>query len=168
MKKVQLSVVALTLMLAMASVALAKSKSMHDKVTGQGYGAAGCGLGSVIFGDDEGMVQVLAATTNGTFYTQTFGISSGTSNCKPESGKHAANLNVYVESNQAALASDVARGGGDTVAGLSQILGCSDVAEFGHALQSNYEMIFPTQDVSASAVSQAIETVAQAEASCRG
>jgi len=48
----------------------------------QPYGMAGCGLGSIAFGNDQTMFkQVLAATTNGTFGTQTFGITSGTSNC---------------------------------------------------------------------------------------
>jgi len=31
------------------------------------YGSAGCGLGSVIFKDQPGIMQILAATTNGTF-----------------------------------------------------------------------------------------------------
>ena len=48
-----------------------------------GYGDAGCGLGSIVFGSEQGGVQVLAATTNGTFYSQTFGITTGTSNCNP-------------------------------------------------------------------------------------
>ncbi len=45
------------------------------------YGEAGCGLGSMIFGDSPGFVQVLAATTNGCSGSQTFGITTGTSNC---------------------------------------------------------------------------------------
>ena len=45
------------------------------------YGTAGCGLGSMIFGDQKGAIQILAATTNSIFGTQTFGITTGTSNC---------------------------------------------------------------------------------------
>ena len=45
-----------------------------------GYKSAGCGLGSMIIKDD-GFVQVFAATTNATSGSQTFGITSGTSNC---------------------------------------------------------------------------------------
>ncbi len=45
------------------------------------YGTAGCGLGSMAFGNQKGAIQILAATTNGLFGTQTFGITSGTSNC---------------------------------------------------------------------------------------
>ena len=44
---------------------------------------AGCGLGYMLLSnkDNEKVTQVLGATTNGTFGTQTFGISSGTSGC---------------------------------------------------------------------------------------
>ena len=44
------------------------------------YGSAGCGLGSLVFKQNDG-TQILAATTNGTFGSQTFGITFGTSNC---------------------------------------------------------------------------------------
>ena len=43
------------------------------------YGMAGCGLGSMLFGD--GGLQTSAATTNGIVANQSFGITSGTSNC---------------------------------------------------------------------------------------
>jgi hypothetical protein len=45
----------------------------------------GCGLGKLAWGDYKGQKeiapQVLMATTNGTFGSQTFGISTGTSGC---------------------------------------------------------------------------------------
>ena len=46
----------------------------------------GCGLGSLVIKDQSTvMLQVLAATTNGTSGSQTFGITSGTSNCNKPS-----------------------------------------------------------------------------------
>src|SRR5262245_44979305 len=46
------------------------------------YGMAGCGIGALLFGNDNSkLMQILAATTNGLFGSQTFGITSGTSNC---------------------------------------------------------------------------------------
>ena len=46
--------------------------------------SVGWGLGSQIFDGQSGVApQVLAVTTNGTLGNQTFGISSGTSGCKP-------------------------------------------------------------------------------------
>src|SRR5512139_1907858 len=42
----------------------------------------GCGLGYMIFKGQEGLAsQTCAATTNGTFGNQTFGITTGTSEC---------------------------------------------------------------------------------------
>ena len=66
-----------TLLFAAAFVAV--SLSGLATVSAQ-YGMAGCGLGSVVISDD-GFLQVFAATTNGTSYSQSFGITSGTSNC---------------------------------------------------------------------------------------
>ena len=46
------------------------------------YGPAGCGLGSIVMGSKPGFMQVFAASTNGCSGSQTFGITTGTSNCK--------------------------------------------------------------------------------------
>ena len=55
-------------------------------VSGMAYAGsqndAGCGVGNLIFKDNNSVApQVLAATTNGTFGNQTFGITSGTLGC---------------------------------------------------------------------------------------
>jgi len=121
----------------------------------EGYGTAGCGLGSVVFGDKEGMIQVLAATTNGTFGSQTFGISTGTSNCD-EGNKRAENLNLYIDANRVAVSNDAARGSGETVADISKVLGCGDAPALGKTLQQNYTKIFPNKDVSSQEISRSI------------
>src|SRR5688572_24436401 len=82
-----------------------------------GYGTAGCGLGSILFGDKPGIIQVLAATTNGTFGTQTFGITTGTSNCE-DTAASAQNTKAFVQANREAVAKDIARGSGETIASL--------------------------------------------------
>ncbi len=110
------------------------------------YGTAGCGLGSQAFGDKKGMIQVVAATLNGTFGTQTFGISSGTSNCGETSpGTKAAQ--IFIEANREALAKDVSRGSGETIVNLSSIAGCPDPAAVGATLQKNFKSIFPAENV---------------------
>ncbi len=124
----------------------------------EGYGAAGCGLGSVIFGDDEGFMQVFAATTNQSFGTQVFGIISGTSNCA-DSGDDMASAKAYIEANREALAREAARGTGETIAALSSVAGCTDAAAVGVALQSSFDQIFPAgaqsdTDVSAAMIEQ--------------
>jgi hypothetical protein len=121
------------------------------------YGVAGCGLGNVIFGSKSS--QVLAATTNGSSYTQMFGISSGTSGCTEGASGKSANASKFIEANQNALASDVARGSGETVANLSQILGCSNPGHFATALQKNYKTIFPSANVDSGTVTKSIRNV---------
>jgi hypothetical protein len=97
---------------------------------------------------------VLAATTNWLFGTQTFGISSGTSNCGSTSGAHATR--VFVEANREALAKDVSRGSGETIGTLSEMLGCQDAKAVGATLQKNFSTVFPTENVSNEQVTTAI------------
>ncbi len=115
-------------------------------------GTAGCGLGNVVFGTES---QVLAATTNGSSYTQLFGITSGTSNCVDS--QMSAQLNNFVESNKIALAKEAARGEGETLAGLAQIVGCK--ADFGTQIKSHYQQIFSND--STKEISTKIMQVAQ-------
>ena len=111
-----------------------KKKSLHDQFVGQGYGMAGCGLGSVVFGDKPGMIQIVAATLNGTGI-QTFGISSGTSNCG-ESGK-MARANQFINVNKVALENDLSRGAGESVSALSEVMGCKN-PNFSMELKSRF------------------------------
>src|SRR5262249_14869241 len=105
------------------------------------YGTAGCGLGNMVFPNKDN--QILAATTNGTSGSQTFGITSGTSNCLD--GNTRAAIPAFVESNRVALENDVARGNGDTLASLSEVLGCDDAGRFSTVLKANYSNIFTSQ-----------------------
>jgi hypothetical protein len=134
-------------------------------ITGSGvYGAAGCGLGSMAFGSSEGFVQVFAATTNGLFGTQTFGITSGTSNC----GKSVFAMEgtkVFIEGNKEALAKDAARGSGETLVTLSYIAQCKDTAQVAATLQRNYGSLFPSADASVEQVRDAVIDVLRTEKS---
>lgn len=132
------------------------------------YGTAGCGLGSLLFHDDKGLVQVLAATTNGTFGTQTFGISSGTSNCEDTAGG-TDSAKAFIETNREAFAKDVARGTGETITTLTTLSGCSDSAAVGTTLQRNFRGIFPNATVKDTDVSEsAVQTLkSHPELSCR-
>jgi hypothetical protein len=114
-------------------------KSLHDEFTGQGYGMAGCGLGSIVFGQKPGMVQIFAGTTN-SYGGQTFAISSGTSNCG-ESGKNQATLE-FIKVNKSTLEKEVVRGQGETLASLGQMLECKN-SNFPAAVKSNYSREFP-------------------------
>lgn len=126
------------------------------------YGDAGCGLGSLVFNDQSGFVQIFAATTNGLSGNQTFGITTGTLNCGG-GGSSPTALN-YIEANKAVLANDIARGQGETLAGLSEVLGCKSSVELGSQLQKNFNTIFPSQAVDAQAVEGSIKNVIKASA----
>ena len=99
------------------------------------YGTAGCGLGSIAIGPKPGMMQVVAATLNMTG-VQTFGITTGTSNCKegdedgdkdkkdkPKKGKKEKKTGSvqqqkdFVANNLSTLRREAAQGGGDSLAG---------------------------------------------------
>ena len=117
-----------------------KKKALIDHAAGQGYGMAGCGLGSVVFGDKSGMIQIFAATTNGVSGSQTFGISSGTLNCD-ESGR-VAKAEQFIDVNKTSLQNDLARGQGETLSALSNVLDCKN-ADFANAMKQNYSQSFP-------------------------
>jgi hypothetical protein len=115
--------------------------------TGRGYGPAGCGLGSLIFEPNSGFTQVFAATTNGTFFSQTFGITSGTSNCVDTSGG-TASAKAFIQTNRTAIAKDIARGQGETIKSLRRLGGCADDRAVGASLQKSFERVFPSAAMS--------------------
>lgn len=102
------------------------------------YGMAGCGLGSLVIKSND-KIQILAATLNGTAGSQTFGITSGTSNCLP--ANKAAILEKqqhFVMENLESLRRDMVKGDGEYLASYAEVLGCpstnySDFAELAKA-----------------------------------
>jgi hypothetical protein len=131
--------------------------------TGRGYGTAGCGLGSLIFEPNSGFTQVFAATTNGSFGTQTFGISSGTSNCADTAGG-SASAKAFVETNRTALAKDIARGQGETIESLSRLGGCANAHAVGASLQKNFDRVFPSAAMSDSEVGNSVVDALRSDA----
>ncbi len=122
-----------------------------DKADAGYYGMGGCGLGSILFGETESRGgQILAATTNGVYGNNTFGMSSGTSNCVPDrSGSSAAvkaNMDKFVAANKESLANDIAKSNGETIVAISNIMGCKDSAYLGAKLQARYETIFASKE----------------------
>ena len=131
------------------------------------YGSAGCGLGSVLFGDEPGLIQILAATTNVVSGNQTFGMTSGTLNC----GKSGiAGINQFIANNRTSLENDIARGNGETLNSLSSMLGCKNSSKLGNELQSKYQTIFPSEKVSSDNVTDTIITTIKSDKSlsCSG
>lgn len=139
-KKLGLSTLALLACVVMTSTANAKKgKGLIGEYTGQGYGLAGCGLGSMLFGPEEGAVQIFAGTTNGLAGNQTFGITVGTSNCDiPRMGQQAA---AFIENNKEVVRKEAARGEGETVTAISVLLNCKEPA-LANDLRSQFDYYF--------------------------
>jgi hypothetical protein len=121
----------------------------------------GCGLGSVIIKDDSSAVMLaLQATTNGTSGNQTFGITSGTLGCEKTKFVMNERAEEFVASNMDILAKEIARGHGETLDTLAELLEVSDKATFSAALQANYNSIYTSQKVQMSDVLDNIATTA--------
>lgn len=111
------------------------------------YGSAGCGLGSMLIKEDS-ILQIFAATTNGTFATQTFGITTGTSNCTSGGIVRAdKEQEAFAEANLDALRRDMARGQGEYLEAFASLLECeetvkSDLYAFA---QDRFQATFPTE-----------------------
>ncbi len=127
------------------------------------YGSAGCGLGSLVFGNQPGGVQILASTTNGTFASQTFGITTGTSNCG--AGMFAPGTKNFVAANREVLAKDISRGTGEAIGALAVINHCADSSKVGAALQANFSTIFPNESATSDQVTDAILKTLHSDAS---
>mgnify|MGYP001612588505 CR=1 FL=1 len=136
--------------------------STPRKVWKRPYGMAGCGLGSMVMGRRG--PQTSAGTTNGTSYNQTFGISSGTSNCIDGPAEQVAHqMDRFILVNNAAVAQDISRGNGETVRHLSAMMGCVDGSQLGSALQQNFGEIYPNEKVDAMTVTDSIISVIKSD-----
>jgi hypothetical protein len=128
------------------------------------YGMAGCGLGSMAFGNQPGAIQIVAATLNGLLGNQTFAITTGTSNCTDTAGG-VASTRAFIETNREALAKDISRGQGETVKNLATLAGCSDATAVGATLQKSFSAIFPAKTVKTDDVSDAIVSTLRSQKS---
>ena len=152
----------LTLLFAMAGVIFTARAA-----SAQGYGMAGCGLGSLLFGNDNTtLMQILAATTNGCFGSQTFGITSGTSNCTAGGVVKAEREQAaFAEVNFQDLKRNMAAGGGEYLMSFSTLLGCEDSAKpiLCKMTQDKYETLVPSEKTGPIDVVVAIKTQIRAD-----
>nr|QIM10775.1 hypothetical protein PlAlph_6670 [uncultured Alphaproteobacteria bacterium] len=127
--------------------------------------STGCGLGSMAWRGQSGPApQVLAVTTNGTFGSQTFGISFGTSGCDPNgriTGGTQKMVFNFIENNMEQYALDASRGEGETLDTLAGILNV-EKAEFAKKSQQYFAAIFPNDNVDAVYVTKQIFAMLQA------
>src|SRR5574344_1824304 len=114
----------------------------------------GCGLGSIfIKNQNSSILQALAATTNRTSGNQTFGISSGTSNCnKPSNFVSNDKLNQFVNENMDELAMDISAGKGETLNTVAALMNIENKEDFASKLQANFSDIYTSGKVTSAEV----------------
>jgi Protein of unknown function (DUF3015) len=117
--------------------------------------SAGCGLGHLLWQGQTGMVpNVLAVTTNGTFGSTTFGITTGTSGCNAsDSVYNQQQQEQFVAINYEKLSEEMAQGHGQYVSALAELMGCTAAAhsEFAQLSQAKYETLFSAPEMDAQA-----------------
>ncbi len=116
-------------------------------------GDAGCGLGGMIIKQNTKVMQILAATTNGSFGSQTFGITFGTSGCSA-SGlvMNEKQIQYFVEVNQEELTRELAQGRGEKISTLAALNGCAtqeQITAFNTKAQASFKTIVPAAKTSA-------------------
>ena len=124
----------------------------------------GCGLGKLAWGEYKSpkniAPQVMMATTNGTFGSQTFGISFGTSGCTNDGkvmAEHQANL--FVASAFDTLSEDMAKGGGEYLTVLATLMGVPTEQQpaFFAMTQEHYRRLVDSGEISSVALITALQ-----------
>ena len=125
----------------------------------------GCGLGKLAWMDYASQKQiapqVMMATTNGTFGSQTFGISSGTSGCTNDGvvmkNKHVSLAAASFES----LGQEMAQGQGEHLTSLATLLGVAekDQPAFFALVQEQFTTLLESGKTTPLAMLQALQAV---------
>src|SRR5213594_2494436 len=123
----------------------------------------GCGLGKLAWSDFKHQKnigpQVFMATTNGTFGSQTFGISSGTSGCTNDGQVWAEQkVTMFAAINFEDLSQEMAQGQGEHLASLATLMGvpAEQQTEFFAMTQERYLALIQAGDGSPVAMVKAL------------
>jgi Protein of unknown function (DUF3015) len=125
----------------------------------------GCGLGKLAwsdYGQQRSIApQVMMATTNGTFGSQTFGISSGTSGCTNDGtimSEHK--VNIFAAANYDSLSQEMARGRGEHLASLAELMGIPDESRpaFYALAQARYVALIESGNTTPAALIQTLQS----------
>ena len=128
-------------------------------VQAKDYGAAGCGVGSMIFDGQSGLgPHVLAATTNGFYGTQTFAMTSGTLGCDVSGTIQSHAALDFINGNMERVAQAIAIGEGEALVALADTLEvkAEDRVLFNTLLKSNFTTIYVNERATALEVHSAI------------
>lgn len=118
-----------------------------------GYGEAGCGPGSLVFGKKRDGSQLLAATTNnyGFGSSHSSAITFGTSNCGADKlARKKQEREAFASFNYNSLVKEMAAGEGENLKTLASMYGCSQDShvDFGTVAQENFRTIVKGENTS--------------------
>ena len=109
---------------------------------------AGCGIGSQVWAGQSGKApKILAATTNGLFLNQLFGITFGTLGCNG-TGTVTAKVVTFTNENAENLARDMAVGQGENLNILAELLQIKsqDKSRFFAVSKANFKDIYASDN----------------------
>ena len=122
----------------------------------------GCGLGSMAWRGQSGIIpQSLAITTNN-WFSNTIGVTLGTSGCDPNgriTGGTGRMTLAFLQDNMEQFAMDAAAGKGETIDTLAGILDV-DSEKLGKNIQQNFAYIFPNDNVEVAEVTIKVMDIA--------
>ena len=124
----------------------------------------GCGWGAMVFEGQDGLgPNILAATTNGTFGNQTFGLTSGTAGCDSTKPVTTSAADKFLDSNMEKVAKDMATGQGESLSTLASLMGISESEKdhFYSVTQNNFGSIFSKPYITSKQVLESLKTVLQ-------
>ncbi|MFC1747240.1 DUF3015 family protein [Pseudomonadota bacterium] len=127
---------------------------------------SGCGLGAMLMEGQQGIAfNVMAATTNGSFGNQTFGMTSGTLGCDGDGTVTFAAAGGFIDQNMEQVARGMATGEGEAMHTLAYLMGISneDKAAFIQVSKANFSTIFNKDNVTSSEVLGALSKVMSAD-----
>lgn len=108
------------------------------------WGMGGCGFASLFIKEKEMLPQIGASIVNEFIsgFTQSFAISSGTSNCVASRSNLALKeQEVFITVNLASLSKEAAQGNGEHISALAEVFGCPN-EDFAKLSQNHYEKIY--------------------------
>ncbi len=155
------------IVVAVVAVSLVFVGSVFAAAGGQAHMNTGCGLGTMLFqnnADGKTLLQTFQATTNGIYGNQTFGITTGTSDCQqPKNFVSNEQLKEFMVANMDNLARDIAQGRGETLDAFAELMGvpADKRPEFYAQLQSGFTKIFTSSNVQMASVVDNIATVSK-------
>lgn len=109
---------------------------------------AGCGIGSQVWAGQSGKIpKLMAATTNGIFLNQLFGITFGTLGCNGN-GTVSAKVVTFTHENAENLARDMAVGEGENLNVLAELLQIKteDKPRFFAVSKANFTQIYASEN----------------------